>query len=172
MNGSTSLSMPDRGGFKSPFDALHHVAVVTNDMAETVRFYRDILGSEVVMAHRSIMGGGRHYFITIAPNVVFAVFEFEDAELPGWTSMFLGDEMPRQNRLLEHICVCIESEDRWNELRRRLTDHGVEVKQPTARKAYFFADPNNITIEVNLGDPHPRTVSHEDPDPAYTPPGE
>ena len=142
-------------------------------MAGTVRFYRDILGSEVVMAHRSIMGGGRHYFITIAPNVVFAASSSSKTpSLPGWTSMFLGDEMPKQKRLLEHICVCIASEDRWEALRKRLTDHGVEVKQPTARKAYFFADPNNITIEVNLGDPHPRTVSHDDPDPAYTPPSQ
>ena len=166
---TTQLSQPDRSGFASPFDALHHVAVVTNGMAETVRFYRDILGSEVVMAHRSVHENARHYFITIAPNVVFAVFEFPHSVPPGWTSMFIQDDLPKKDRILEHICVCIGSEERWEALRTRLIEHGVVVTQPSAR-AYFFADPNNITIEVQLGDPHPRTAIHDDPDPAYRPP--
>jgi catechol 2,3-dioxygenase-like lactoylglutathione lyase family enzyme len=163
--------MPDRSGFRSPFDALHHIAVITNDMAATVSFYQDILCSEVVMAHRSIKAGARHYFITVAPNVVFAVFEFQDAKLPEWTSMFLEDDLPKRNRLLEHICFCIESETNWLALRDRLTAHGVEVRSPpSGRKAFFFADPNNITFGVQLGDPHPHSAIHNDPEPAYIPP--
>ena len=64
-------------------DVLHHVALVTNDMKKTVAFYRDVLGGEVVMAHRMPRPGNeRHYFISVTPQAVFAFFEFPDAELP------------------------------------------------------------------------------------------
>ena len=46
------LSLPDRDGLKSPFPWLHHIALITNDMPNTVAFYRDVLGSEVALAHR------------------------------------------------------------------------------------------------------------------------
>ncbi|MCA1668467.1 MAG: VOC family protein [Thermomicrobia bacterium] len=75
----------DRDHLPSPFAALHHVALVTNDMKKTVAFYRDVLGSEVAMGHRlGRPGNERHYFITVAPNTVFAFFEFPDAEMPAY----------------------------------------------------------------------------------------
>ena len=52
-------------------------------MKKTVAFYRDVLGSQVAMGHRLPRAGNeRHYFITVAPNTMFAFFEFPDAELP------------------------------------------------------------------------------------------
>src|SRR5690606_27115848 len=82
MTATDQLALPDRFGLKAPFAALHHVALVTNDMEATLRFYRDVLGSEIAMAHRQGEHNVRHYFITVAPNTVFAFFEFPDAELP------------------------------------------------------------------------------------------
>jgi len=43
--------------------------MVTNDMEKTVAFYRDVLGSEIAMAHRTGNEEVRHYFITVAPMV-------------------------------------------------------------------------------------------------------
>ena len=49
----SSLPRPkDRFGVRAPFKAPHHIALVTNDMAKTVAFYRDVLGAEVAMTHR------------------------------------------------------------------------------------------------------------------------
>ncbi|MEZ4571499.1 MAG: VOC family protein [Thermomicrobiales bacterium] len=39
---TNKFSLPDRAGLKAPFAALHHVALVTNDMKATVDFYRDV----------------------------------------------------------------------------------------------------------------------------------
>ena len=91
----TITKAADQNGLPSPFAALHHVAVVTNDMKKTVAFYRDVLGSAVAMGHRlDRPGHERHYFITVAPNTVFAFFEFPDAELPAYKDATLPSTRP------------------------------------------------------------------------------
>jgi len=169
MTATTQLSLPDRRGLQSPFAALHHVALVTNDMAATVAFYRDVLGSEVAMAHRQGPDDVRHYFITVAPNTVFAFFEFPDSEQPE----HLYATHPKSGRHLDHICMLVNTPEEWQAWKDRITAAGVPVQEAgEGRKSFFFPDPNNIVIEVSYGGgitsmPFPM---HDDPDPAYEPP--
>ena len=158
----------DRSGLPSPFLALHHVAVVTNDMKKTVAFYRDVLGSEVAMGHRlGRPGNERHYFITVAPNTVFAFFEFPNAELPP----FKPATLPSTGRSLDHICFHVQDDaafDAWYaRLREQDVDNVSEIIDREGSRSFFFSDPNNIVFEVatpNFGRPFPVL---EDPDPAY-----
>src|SRR5690606_33805343 len=106
MTSTANFVVPDANGLKSPFVNLHHVALVTNDMEATVAFYRDVLGSEIAMAHRQGPHNVRHYFITVAPNAVFAFFEFPDAEMPE----LLPATQPKSGRSLDHICLWVEDE--------------------------------------------------------------
>lgn len=164
-------TIADRDGLKSPFAALHHVALITNDMEKTVAFYRDVLGSEIAMAHRLPRPGAeRHYFITVAPNTVFAFFEFPDAEMPKYKDATL----PTTGRAFDHIAFFAESEEAFSAWYERLSaadvDHLSEIRQlsPDTR-AFFFADPNGIVLEV-MSPPFNRTQHLpllDDPDPAY-----
>ena len=167
----TMSIIADRDGLKSPFAALHHVALITNDMEKTVAFYRDVLGSEIAMAHRLPRPGGeRHYFITVAPNTVFAFFEFPDAEMPAYKDATL----PTTGRAFDHIAFYAESEEAFSAWHERLSaagvDHLSDIRQlsPDTR-AFFFADPNGIVLEV-MSPPVNRTQRLpmlDDPDPAY-----
>lgn len=75
-----ALALPDRCGLKAPFAAIHHIVLVTNDMKRTVAFYRDVLGVEIALSHHVwATDHRRHYFITVAPNTVFAFFENPDS---------------------------------------------------------------------------------------------
>ncbi|MHB8645350.1 MAG: VOC family protein, partial [Thermomicrobiales bacterium] len=113
------LGFPDRNGLQSPFAALHHVALVTNDMKKTVAFYRDVLGSTVALGHRIPRPGNhRHYFITVAPNTVFAFFEFPDAELPAHKDATL----PSTGRALDHIAFFAGSNEQFDTWYQRLTE--------------------------------------------------
>jgi catechol 2,3-dioxygenase-like lactoylglutathione lyase family enzyme len=159
---------PDRDGLKAPFAALHHVAVVTNDMKKTVAFYRDVLGSEVAMGHRlDRPGNERHYFITVAPNTVFAFFEFPDAELPP----FKPATLPSTGRALDHVCFRVEDDaafDRWYaHLREKNVDNLSEIIERGPSRSFFFSDPNNIVFEVATPSMGRRMPILEDPDPAY-----
>lgn len=166
MTSAAQFVVPDASGLRSPFVNLHHVALVTNDMEATVKFYRDVLGSEIAMAHRQGEDNYRHYFITVAPNTVFAFFEFPDAEMPE----LLQATMPKSGRSLDHICLWVEDEAAWDALRERLVAQGIDVQLASGRKSMFFPDPNNIVIEVVPANWSPGFPVHDDPDPAYEPP--
>jgi catechol 2,3-dioxygenase-like lactoylglutathione lyase family enzyme len=164
-----------QGGLGGPFAALHHVALVTNDMKKTVAFYRDVLGGRVVMGHRLPRPGNeRHYFISVTPSTVFAFFEFPDAELPSHK----GATLPSTGRALDHIAFFAPDEAAFNEWYRRLGEAGVEHLTPITTlgmgmRAFFFADPNGIVLEVMCPLPggdiaqFPPVELLDDPDPAY-----
>jgi catechol 2,3-dioxygenase-like lactoylglutathione lyase family enzyme len=158
------LSLADRNGLKAPFAALHHVALVTNDMEATVRFYRDVLGSEIAMAHRQGERDVRHYFITVAPNTVFAFFEFPEAEMPDWQEA----TRPKSGRHLDHVDFYVESIDDVRRWEQRLTEHNVPIKRTIGGDSIFFHDPNNIVIQLSVGptDKEPWPIL-DDPEPAY-----
>ncbi|MDQ2784728.1 MAG: VOC family protein [Chloroflexota bacterium] len=163
------LGFPDRNGLQSPFAALHHVALVTNDMKKTVAFYRDVLGSEVAMGHRlGRSGNERHYFITVAPNTVFAFFEFPDAAMPAHKDATL----PSTGRSLDHIAFFAGSNERFDTWYQRLTEaqaaHLSPIRDMGVVRAFFFDDPNGITLEVMAGmGEGMHFPSLGDPDPAY-----
>jgi catechol 2,3-dioxygenase-like lactoylglutathione lyase family enzyme len=165
---TSKLSMPDRDGLASPFGMLHHVALVTNDMAKTVAFYRDVLGCEIAMAHRlSRPEGERHYFITVAPNTVFAFFEFTEAEHPE----FMEATVPKSGRSLDHICFFIDDPDGIDRWKEHLDKHNVPVHGYSSGSNLFFSDPNNIVIQLTYNDGGPMGFPiHDDPNPAYEPP--
>lgn len=164
-----ALGFPDRNGLAAPFAALHHVALVTNDMPKTVAFYRDVLGSEVALGHRlDRPGNERHYFITVAPNTVFAFFEFPDATLPAHKDATL----PSTGRALDHIAFFAGSDEQFDTWYRRLTEAKVAHLSPLRDmgivRAFFFDDPNGITLEVMAGKGEGMHFpALGDPDPAY-----
>jgi catechol 2,3-dioxygenase-like lactoylglutathione lyase family enzyme len=168
MSTTSRLSLPDRDGLQSPFGMLHHVALITNDMEKTVAFYRDVLGSEIAMAHRlGRPDNARHYFITVAPNTVFAFFEFPDAE----TQEFQEATAHKTGRMLDHICFFVESAEELDAWHARVTAAGVPVHGYAPGSNLFFPDPNNIVLQLSVGKPGPMGFPiHDDPQPAYTPP--
>ncbi len=161
-----ALSLPDREGLRAPFAMLHHVAVVTNDMPKTVAFYRDVLGSEVALAHRlDRPDAPRHYFITMAPNCVFAFFEFPEATLPE----FQEATIRKTGRSLDHVCFMVPTAADLAAWHERLTRAGVPIHDYAPGGTLFFPDPNNIVIQISVAPPG-GTMGfpvHDDPDPAY-----
>ena len=145
----SSLPRPkDRFGVRAPFKAPHHIALVTNDMAKTVAFYRDVLGAEVAMTHRMPRDGReRHYFITIAENTVLAFFEFPDAELPE----FVPPTRKKTGRALDHLAFFVEDRktlDAWHDYLTDKVDNLTEILDLDLVHAFFFSDPNGIVLEV------------------------
>lgn len=166
----TTLALPDRWGLKAPFGAIHHVALVTNDMNKTVAFYRDVLGAQVAKSHRLPGSDGRrHYFITVAPNTVFAFFETPEAELPAYQPPIKA----KSGRALDHIAFFVESQaalEAWYaRLQGKVENLSEIVNLEGMVRAFFFSDPNGIVLEVmaetEKGMAFPQL---EDPDPAYS----
>ena len=101
------------------FRGINHLAMVTNDMDKTIRFYRDVLGMPLVAALGSTpeQQRYRHYFFETGPNSTIAFFEW-----PGMEEEFHKPAgMPVGGRVqFDHISFDVESEEALLELQDKL----------------------------------------------------
>ena len=134
------------------FRGINHLAMVTNDMDKTIRFYRDILGMPLVGALGSTpeMKRYRHYFFETGPNNTIAFFEW-----PGMVEEFHKPAgIPVKGRVqFDHISFDVESEAALLELQDKLAEAGIEVTQVVDHKfihSIYFTDPNGIQLEASV----------------------
>ncbi|MDY0039880.1 MAG: VOC family protein [Desulforhabdus sp.] len=129
------------------FNGINHLAMATNDMDRTIRFWRDLLGMRLVAG----LGkpGYRHYFFQICDRDLIAFFEWPDVQ-----------PVPDKDHgrpvtgpfIFDHVSFGVETEDDLWEIKDKLTkadfwvseviDHGF------IHSIYSF-DPNGIPIEFS-----------------------
>ncbi|MCH8106715.1 MAG: VOC family protein [Chloroflexi bacterium] len=133
------------------FRGVNHLAMVTNDMEKTVRFYRDILGMPLVAAiGNTPQLPYRHYFFEAGPNSTIAFFEW-----PGMVEEFHKPAgQPATGRIqFDHVSFDVESEDALLELQGMLAKAGVEVTHIVDHRfihSIYFTDPNGIALEASV----------------------
>ena len=118
---------------------VNHVASMARDMAETVRFYRDILDVPV----RRVVNdepGHKHYSFDLGGEGTLDFFEAR-AEAGGAARDAVG--------ALNHLAVTAPPAF-IDTVEQRLTERGIAV-HPTARqgqKTIYFSDPNGINLQL------------------------
>ena len=149
------------------FRGINHLALVTNDMEKTVRFYRDVLDMPLVAAIGNAPGGYpyRHYFFETGANNTIAFFEW-----PGLVEEFHKPAgQPASGRIqFDHVSFDVESEEALMELQGRLQQAGVEVTPVIDHKfihSIYFTDPNGIALEASvwITNPTGRQPDYSDP---------
>jgi catechol 2,3-dioxygenase-like lactoylglutathione lyase family enzyme len=121
---------------------LHHTALVSSDVEQTVRFYQDLLEFPLTeLIENRDYPGSSHFFFDIGNDNLLAFFDF-----PGL------DQGPYQEVLggLHHIAISVEP-SRWEQLRDKLTAAGVEFAEHSGVSLYF-RDPDGARIEL-IADP-------------------
>ena len=121
---------------------LHHTALVSSDVEQTVRFYQDLLEFPLTeLIENRDYAGSSHFFFDIGNGNLLAFFDF-----PGL------DQGPYQEVLggLHHIAISVEP-SRWEQLRDKLTGAGVEFAEHSGVSLYF-RDPDGARIEL-IADP-------------------
>ncbi len=125
---------------------IDHLAFITDDMEETVRFYRDLLGMELNagIGH----GGYRHYFFR-AGNTLIAFFEYDGAAK--MTRKFHGSKSTDPLGF-DHLSVHVATREDLFAVKDKLEAAGIEVTgavdHGTIWSIYFF-DNNNIPLEIS-----------------------
>ncbi len=157
------------------YQGIHHLAMVTNDMDKTVRFYRDVLGMPLVATSGNRPGRPyRHYFFQLGPQQTLAFFEW-----PGMVEAFHKPAgLPASGRVqFDHVAFGVASVAELEALQQRLRAKGVEVTEVidhTFCKSIYFTDPNGIALEASAwtedvfekpfrGDPQPVPAAYQDP---------
>jgi catechol 2,3-dioxygenase-like lactoylglutathione lyase family enzyme len=129
---------------------IDHVAVLTQDTERFHAFYGEVFGA-TVFAEEVIGDGdqqGRLSFVDIGPHTQFNVFELPDAA-PDHTPMFGRGP-------IDHIGLRTESQEAFDEIRRRLIERGATdgfVTDFGVAISLFFIDPDGLEGEVVLDKP-------------------
>ncbi|HLG68279.1 MAG TPA: VOC family protein [Acidimicrobiales bacterium] len=151
---------------------INHLALVTNDMDATVRFYHGVLGARLV----ATIGTPefRHYFFEIGPGNTVAFFEYaRSSAAPFAKPAGVPDARAAQ---FDHVSFCVDDEEALLALRDRLKEMDCEVTDVVDHgfiRSIYFTDPSGIALEaswwvLDATESDPEVLDHRlftDPDP-------
>ena len=130
----------DRPG--STARGLHHTALISSDVEATIRFYQDVLGFPLTeLIENRDYPGSSHFFFDIGNGNLLAFFDFPGLDVGPYAEVLGG---------LHHIAISVEPE-KWERLRGRLDDAGVDYMMESETSIYF-RDPNGARLEL-IADP-------------------
>ncbi|KZF06854.1 MULTISPECIES: VOC family protein [unclassified Rhodococcus (in: high G+C Gram-positive bacteria)] len=121
---------------------LHHTALVSSDVEATVRFYQDLLEFPLTeLIENRDYPGSSHFFFDIGNSNLLAFFDFPGLDVGPYAEVLGG---------LHHVAISVEP-TRWEHLRTKLIDAGVELIEHSEVSLYF-RDPDGARLEL-IADP-------------------
>jgi catechol 2,3-dioxygenase-like lactoylglutathione lyase family enzyme len=127
---------------------INHLALVTDDMDSTVRFYHGVLGARVVATIGTPQF--RHYFFEFGPQNTVAFFEYAGVHLDRLAKPAgIPDERAVQ---FDHLSFNLPDEEALLDLRARIKAAGSEVTDVVDHgfiRSIYFTDPNGIALEAS-----------------------
>lgn len=127
---------------------VNHLALITNDMDATVRFYDGVLGMRLVahLGNESF----RHYFFECGPQNTIAFFEYARHPVDAFAKP-AGIPDPRAVQF-DHLSFNVADERALESMQARLKEHGCEVTDVIDHgfvRSIYFTDPNGIALEAS-----------------------
>jgi catechol 2,3-dioxygenase-like lactoylglutathione lyase family enzyme len=121
---------------------LHHVALISSDVEQTVRFYQEVLELPLteIFENRDYQGSN-HFFFDIGHGNLLAFFDLPGLDLGPYAEVLGG---------LHHLAISVEPE-RWEHLKQKLTTAGVDYQSESGTSIYF-RDPDGVRLEL-IADP-------------------
>jgi catechol 2,3-dioxygenase-like lactoylglutathione lyase family enzyme len=121
---------------------IHHVALLSSDVEQTVRFYQVLLEFPLIeIFENRDYRGSNHFFFDLGHGNTLAFFDFPGLDLGPYAEVLGG---------LHHVAISVELE-RWRRLRVHLDEAGVEYAIHSEVSMYF-RDPDGARIEL-IADP-------------------
>ena len=121
---------------------VHHVALISSDVERTVEFYQDLLEFPLTeMFENRDYGGSTHFFFDIGNGNALAFFDLPGLDLGDYAEVLGG---------LHHLAISMPP-DRWQRVKDKLGDAGVEYAHVDGSSLYF-RDPDGAHIEL-ISDP-------------------
>lgn len=159
-------------GTAVPWRGLNHLALITNDLDATVRFWHGVLGAPLI----ATIGTStfRHYFFAFGKQSSVAFFEYV-GERTNELAKPAGVFDPRAGQF-DHVSMDLPDEAALTALRERLRAAGTEVTDVVDHglmRSIYFTDPNGIALEASWWSDDPTDIEPDyasdhyfrDPDP-------
>ena len=121
---------------------VHHVALLSSDVQQTVDFYQGLLEFPLTeMFENRDYTGSTHFFFDIGNGNTIAFFDLPGLDLGPYAEVLGG---------LHHLAISVEPE-RWAHLKAKLDDAGIEYAHIDGSSIYF-RDPDGARLEL-ISDP-------------------
>ena len=134
---------------RSTARGLHHTALISGDVEQTVRFYQDVLGFPLTeLIENRDYPGSSHFFFDIGNGNLVAFFDFPGLDVGPYAEVLGG---------LHHMAITVDP-DRWQHLVDQLTAAGVPHEVHSGVSVYF-RDPDGARIEL-IADPLGEMYGH------------
>lgn len=144
--------MSDIKAFSSSWQGIHHIALTTPNLDETIHFYRDVLDMQMLFEAPAGDMHGRHAaFLPGSGYMGLHFFEMEDAKIFSPPD-FGSDKMPWFPGALHHIAIAIPDEEAALQLQKRLASsnvHMTEIMNQGSTRNIIFLDNNGMLLEAN-----------------------
>ena len=121
---------------------VHHVALLSSDVEQTIRFYQGVLEFPLTdLFENRDYKGSSHFFFDIGHGNGLAFFDLPGVDLGDYQEVLGG---------LHHLAISVEPE-RWAHLRSKLDEAGVPYQIESGASIYF-RDPDGARLEL-ISDP-------------------
>ena len=131
---------------------VHHLALLSSDVDATIRFYQGILEFPLTeLFENRDYQGSTHFFFDIGHGNLLAFFDFPGLDLGEYAEVLGG---------LHHVAISV-SPERWEHLRAKLADAGIETMELSGASLYFRG-PDGERLELikdQLGEMYGTTVA-------------
>jgi catechol 2,3-dioxygenase-like lactoylglutathione lyase family enzyme len=128
----------------------HHVALATNDLEATHRFYTEVMGfslAKAVVGETPKGGWAKHVFYDTGDGTCIAFWELHDASIAPFNPSI--SEALGLPAWVNHLAFSAADLDDLEAHKQRLLDHGeivVEIDHGFCRSIYV-TDPNKVLVE-------------------------
>ena len=121
---------------------IHHTALLSSDVEQTIRFYQGILEFPLteIFENRDYRGSN-HFFFDVGNGNLLAFFDFPGLDLGPYAEVLGG---------LHHMAISVTPE-KWAALRENLTAAGIPYQEESGTSLYF-RDPDGARLEL-ISDP-------------------
>jgi len=145
-----------------PFEGIHHVTLVTQDLNATIRFYCRVLGMRLIIDRHD--RPGRHCIFDLGGGDTVHFFEYSKAEI--FTEPAPGS--PWVRGVMQHVAFRVPNEHALRSVQDRVRAAGIEVtdlRDNFSVESIYFKDNNGIAIEIARWkvDPTGRAPEYDNP---------
>ena len=148
-----TVTLPNNPESELPWQEMHHIALATSDLEETVRFYTEVLGMQADDIQPPNPIHGRTCTIKPGPGAKVELHFFEQPEahpLPSHPDILQRLMFPYVG--VHHIAFSLPNPETGRQLQERLQAHDI-VMTPVMDQGplynFLFQDNNGVMLEAN-----------------------
>jgi glyoxylase I family protein len=125
----------------STVQGVHHIALISKNVEETIQFYQEFLGFPLVeLVENRDYAGSSHFFFDIGNRNMLGFFDFPGHQHPPFEETIGG---------VQHLAISI-SPAQFDAAKKKLDEAGVDYLGPDrgVEDSMYFRDPNGVNVEL------------------------